>query len=495
MSLRRRTLVTSGAAAIAGPLLPRTSWADVASRTVGNNNEVTITSADIATLKSKMRGAVLQAGDAPYEEVRKNWAGSFDRHPSLILSCKGADDVITAVNFLRNHNLLTAIRAGGHSYSGQSSVERGVMIDLQPMKQLSVDPKARTARAAAGVFLGEFDRACQAHGLATTAGVVPHTGVAGLTLGGGVGRLMRMYGMTIDNVLSMDIVTADGRFLRANKDENPDLFWASLGGAGNFGIVTSFDYQLHKVGPNCNTFAYRFPDDQVRTVMKHYFEYSENAPDNLHTIGIISCGADGKLSAVISATHFGDASEAEKLAAPLAKFGKPTGGDIRTRTYVDVQQGGPNPSPHGRGNYTTGGYMNNRPEIIDPICDRYAASPFAGSSVSFFGLGGQTNRRPNDATAYAHRGALCQVSVGGAWHDPLGKGKEYGDKLIAWSRETWRGLEKYMDGGYYANQTTDQTEQNIRENYRDNYDRLVAMKTKYDPTNFFRLNANIRPKA
>ncbi|MBM3514723.1 MAG: FAD-binding oxidoreductase, partial [Alphaproteobacteria bacterium] len=262
----------------------RGASADVSAVTPAGK-EVTVTSADIAALDGKLAGDVLTAKDAPYEEARKLWNGSFDRKPALIARCQSPADVAAAVRFAREKDLLVAVRSGGHSYSGQSSVDNGMMIDMQPMKALKIDTKARIATAASGVFLGEFDRAAQAHGLATTAGTVPHTGLAGLTLGGGVGRLMRIHGMTIDNLLAVDLITAEGKQVRASATEHPDLFWGVRGGAGNFGVATSFEYKLHEVGPNVQVFSYRYAAENIRQVMKFFFEYTNNAPDHIHTSG------------------------------------------------------------------------------------------------------------------------------------------------------------------------------------------------------------------
>lgn len=492
MMMRRRSLLLSATAAAAWPI--RGAFADVSAVTPAGKN-ITVTSADMSALDGKLAGDVLKAGDAPYEQTRKNWNGSFDRKPALIARCQSTADVAAAVRFAREKDLLVAVRAGGHSYSGQSSVDDGMMIDLQPMKTLEIDTKAKRAKAAAGVFLGEFDRATQQYGLATTAGTVPHTGLAGLTLGGGVGRLMRLHGMTIDNLLAVDIVTAEGNVLHASATENADLYWGVRGGAGNFGIVTSLEYQLHPVGPNVQIFSYRYAGDEARRVLKFFFEYTNAAPDRIHTFGGVSTTADGTLIASINGTHIGPPEEAEELLMPVTKFAKPISTRLETVKYVDVQQGGPNPSPHGRGYYSTGGYTGIDPKMVDPAVDRFMNDPLPGVSVSFFALGGATARIANDATAFAHRDALFSVSVSSSWDDPRGLGQGQGEQVMSWCRETWKVLRPFGDGGYYANLTSDTSEKSVRENYRGNYDRLVALKTKYDPTNFFSMNANIRPKS
>ncbi len=493
MILRRRSLLMSAsAAAMSWPISGAS--ADVSAVTPAGKG-ITVTSADMTALDGKIAGDVITAADAPYEETRKNWNGSFDRKPALIARCHSSADVAAAVRFAREKDLLVAVRAGGHSYSGQSSVDDGMMIDLQPMKALEIDPQAKRAKAAAGVFLGEFDRASQKYGLATTAGTVPHTGLSGLTLGGGVGRLMRLHGMTIDNLMAVDIVTAEGKLLHASATENADLFWGVRGGAGNFGIVTSLEYQLHPVGPDVQIFSYRYAGDEARRVLKFFFEYTNNAPDHIHTSGGVSTTADGTLVATINGTHFGPAAEAEGLLMPVTKFAKPISSRLETVKYVDVQQGGPNPAPHGRGYYSTGGYTGIDPKMVDPAVDRFLEDPLPGVSVNFFALGGATARVANDATAFAHRDALFSVSVSSNWSDPRGVGQGLGEQVMSWCRETWKVLRPFGDGGYYANLTSDTSEKSVRENYRQNYDRLVALKTKYDPTNFFRMNANIRPKS
>jgi hypothetical protein len=482
----------TASAAAAWPI--RGASADVAGVTPAGK-ETVVTTRHLAALDDRFKGEILKSGDAPYEDVRQLWNGSFDRRPALIARCTDANDVAATVTFARERDILTAVRAGGHSYSGQSSVDDGLMIDLQPMKQLTIDPEARVATCGAGVFLGEFDRAAQAYGLATTAGTVPHTGIAGLTLGGGVGRLMRLYGMTIDNLIAAEMVTGEGKLIRASETQNPDLFWGLRGGAGNFGVVTSFQYRLHQVGPDVQTFSFRFPIEQARRVMRDFFEYTAAMPDRIHTTGSISSGADGTITANIGGTHYGTVADAEKLLAPIAKFGTAISSRMQTVKYVDVQQGGPNPSPHGMGHYSTGGYTGIDPAMVDPAVDRFLADPLPGVSVSFFALGGATGRIANETTAFAHRDALFSVSVSSNWPDPRGLGQGQGEQVMSWCRETWKILRPFGDGGYYANLTSDTSEKAVRENYRGNYDRLVALKTKYDPTNFFRQNANIRPKA
>ena len=348
MNTDRRLFVNGAILCAATALLPaRRLWAEsagsdatprgITART-GSGKSISLTASDLKDLDASLRGQLLRAGDAGYDAARRLWNPAFDYHPALIARCRGAADVVQAVQFARARDLLTAVRGGGHSLSGQSGCDSGLVIDLSAMKGIRVDPLQRRAQAAGGVLLGELDRETQGFGLATTLGNAPDTGIAGLTLGGGFGRLDRRFGLACDNLVSVDIVTADGRLLHASAQENQDLFWAVRGGGGNFGVVTTFDYQLHPLGPRVLGGNRVFPFDQARSVLTTLTEFAQDIPDEMYVA--LFLGRDSKgLSAGYEALYSGAPSDGERLLAPLQKLGKPLYDDVALKTYVAAQGG------------------------------------------------------------------------------------------------------------------------------------------------------------
>ncbi len=488
--MKRRDFVAAALGAATAACVPfeRAGGRSVTAITT-SGRDISLTAAEVGEFSASLAGPLLTPGDVGYDEARRAWNGVFDKRPALIARCQGAADVIQAVQFARTHNLLTAVRAGGHSMAGKSVCERGLMIDVSPMRGVRVDPQARTARIDAGVLLGALDHEAQKHGLATTAGVVSHTGAAGLTLGGGLGRLQRKHGLTIDNLRAVDIVTAEGQWLRASQDENADLFWGLRGGGGNFGVVTSFEYRLHRVGPTVLSVAFLYPFEQARAVLEFYIDYMREAPDDLYLgAGMIKRPGAG-VATLISGCFFGPTDTAEKLLQPLREFGKPSVERIGPIQYVDLQRRNDDNNPHGRNYYSKSGFFNDiDSRLIDALLENIRFPESRGTNLLISPFGGAVSRVAPDATAFFHRDGQFNIELSLSWSEA-----EASEKHIAWGREYWRWLAPFASRGFYVNTEMDPGERRLRANYGDNYDRLVALKNRYDPTNLFRLNANIKP--
>jgi len=464
---------------------------------------LTLKGADIRALRAAFKGPLLLAQDEDYDAVRRIWDPAFDRRPALIARCANAQDVIQAVNFARSLGLRTGIRSGGHSHSGQSQPEGGLMIDMTPINDVSVDVQKREVHAGGGTLLGAVDRATQAVGLATTLGTATDTGIAGLTLGGGIGRLMRRFGMAIDNLLSVDIVTADGKLRHASEQENPDLFWAIRGGGGNFGIVTAFRYRLHPFTSQVVDGNRIYPYGEARAIFDTVLELTERAPDELMLgVGVSNTPPGGPNPAgravAVSVTYVGDdPAAAEKLLAPLAKFGKPLVDTTTVKTYLQAQgaEGAANVLvPSEVKNWIESGYVRDVPsKLVDELLRRFDTTPASlGFSASFGQFaGGAVSRVSPEATAFWHRSARYDLVVAATWMDRA---------LDALSRDTtrevWAAVEPYSEG-YYVNLLEQEQvgEKRSWANYGGNFPRLVALKRKYDPGNLFRLNTNIKPDA
>ncbi|MBL8629780.1 MAG: FAD-binding oxidoreductase [Rhodospirillaceae bacterium] len=457
--------------------------------------DATLRDRDIQKFKSGFKGAVLQPTDADYDQARRIWNAMFEKRPALIAKCTSVDDVKTAVKFARDHNLLTAVRCGGHSISGQSVCERGLVIDLSGLRKLDLDVNAKTVRVDGGCLLGDVDKAAQSAGLASTFGVVSHTGVGGLTLGGGMGRLQRQFGLAIDNLLEVQVVTADGRLVTANKDENVDLYWGVRGGGGNFGIVTSFKFGLHDFNTPILGGTAIYPGAQAKQVLSNFFEYSATASDKLWLVAILSRNMKGDASAVISSNYMGSPSEGEPVLKAFTTFGNTIRTATSTTAYVDLQKQSDQTERHDRYHYAKSGMLGalaapQQKALIDTAVDYFMENPMPGTRTLLLLMGGAVNRVDANATAYPHRNALHSIDVGGD-----GDTREDGEKYVQWGRKYWEGIEPFTGGGFYINSMIDANERRIQGNFGPNYDRLVAVKTKYDPTNLFRLNANVKPKA
>jgi|SRR5581483_5736044 len=445
---------------------------------------------DAAVLRRAVRGEVVVAGDAAYDRARRVWNGMVDRRPAAIIYCAGADDVIASVNFARRHSLLVAVRAGGHNIGGASVCDGGLVIDVSRMKRIEVDPVKRTARAQAGLNLGEFDAATQAHGLATTMGINSDTGIAGLTLGGGFGKLGRKHGLSCDNLVSAEIVTADGQLLQISATEYPDLFWAVRGGGGNFGIVTSFEYRLFPVGPILLAGSLVYPYNRAREAMRFYNAFAKNAPDELSLDAALATMPSGERVFGVSVCYAGPIDEGDRIVKPLRAYGAPIEDQIAPRPYLEIQAAGDALFPRGRRYYWKAQFLRELSDAaIDTLLAVYLTAP-AESLLVLQQVGGAIARAPVKATPYANRDALFDCFPVSIWDDPSEDAARTG-----WAREAWGAIRPFSTGGVYANNLGEEGTERIEAAFGENYARLLALKSKYDPDNFFRLNQNIKPTA
>ena len=443
----------------------------------------------IEEFKSSLRGLVLQPGDETYDDVRQVWNRLIDRRPAILARCAGVSDIINCVDFARANHLLVSVRGGGHNIAGSGVCDGGLMIDLSLMKSVRVDPARRTARAEPGLNWGEFDHETQAFGLATTGGVVSMTGIAGLTLGGGIGWIMGKCGLTCDNLLSCDIVTADGKLIRASAEENPDLLWGLRGGGGNFGIVTSFEYQLHPVGPTVLGGAIVHPFSQAKELLKFYREYIQTTPDELTTtVGIIT-SPEGDPVISISVCYAGPIEKGEQVLGPLREFGHPLVDQIGPMPYMQVQsardaKNAPGPRHYWKDNFLTG----ISDAAIDVIVEWFSAVPSKQTAVILVSMRGAVGRVPRDETAFYHRDMAYELIILSAWNGPSDS-----EKNIRWTDDFLEAFGAELPPAVYVNDLGDEGETRIRDAYGGNYKRLAALKNKFDPSNFFRVNQNIKP--
>jgi FAD/FMN-containing dehydrogenase len=447
--------------------------------------------ATVADFAAGLRGPLLRPGDDGYDAARQVWNGMIDRRPALIARCAGPADVIAAVRFARTHGLLLAVRGGGHNITGNAVCEGGLMIDLSPMKSVRVDPQGRTARAEVGLTWGEYNRETQAFGLASTGGVVSTTGIAGLTLGGGLGWLMGKHGLSCDNLLSADIVTADGELLTASAERNPDLFWGLRGGGGNFGVVTSFEYRLHPVVPVLAGMVVH-PMSEAKAVLRFYGDFCRSCPDEMIAAAALMTSHDGDPVAVIIAGYIGDLASGEAAVAPLRQFGAPLADTIAPTSYVTLNTLFDAAVPYGGvQRYWKSSFLKDLgDEVLDIMVARSAKFLSPMSMVLFFHMHGAATRVGRDATAFGLRSDVWDYDVISQWTDPAESAGH-----IQWTRDFWNAVEPFASGDVYVNHLDAEEATRIREAYRHGYDRLVALKNKYDPTNLFRLNQNIKPTA
>jgi FAD/FMN-containing dehydrogenase len=450
-------------------------------------------------LGAGFRGPALRPGDPEYDAARRIWNGAIDKHPGLIARCTGVADVLTAVRAAREHRLLTAVRGGGHNVAGTATCDGGLVIDLSPMKGVRVDPVRRRAWAEAGLLWGEFDRETQVFGLAAPGGIVTHTGVAGLTLGGGIGWLMRTHGLTCDNLLSVDLVTADGRLLMVSEEEHPDLFWGIRGGGGNFGIATSFEFQLHPVGPAVLAGVVLHPAEQAREVLRFYRDFADTAPDELTTIVTLRYAPrlpfiperlHGAPVVSIGVCYAGPVAEGERVLAALRAFGPPAVDLIRPTQYTAHQGMFDATVPHGLYYYWKSHdlpYLSDR--AIDVMIDQAWSACSRLSYAILFQLGGAVSRLGDDATAYGGRRARYTLNINGVAAAAAAFAAEG-----QWTRRFWEAIRPFSTGGVYMNFLGNEGEERVKAAYGpEKYSRLVRLKKTYDPDNFFRLNQNIKP--
>jgi FAD/FMN-containing dehydrogenase len=447
------------------------------------------TVSSVEQFRQSFRGDLTVPGDAIYDEARRVWNGAIDKRPALISYCTDTNDVVQAVTFARSCSYLMAVRSGGHNVAGLSVCDDGIVIDLSRMKRIEVDPVRRVARAEAGLSLGEFDTATQAYGLATTMGVNSDTGIAGLTLGGGFGKLGRKHGLTCDNLIAAEIVTADGTPLRACASDHPDLFWGLRGGGGNFGIVTAFEYTLHPVGPALLVGSVLHRYDQAREAIRFYDEFSGNASDEVSVDAALVTMPSGERFFSVSACYAGSPKSGEVALAPLMAFGSPVESRLAAIPYLQIQSNGDSIFPRGRRYYWKAQFLREISDAaIDALLDGYARAPSIPSLLVFQQVGGAIARVSRSESPYVNRDALYDCFPIAIWDDPAAD-----DANIQWARSLWNAVRPYSTGGVYANNLGDEGEDRVRDAYGENYARLVALKNKYDPANLFRLNQNIRP--
>jgi FAD/FMN-containing dehydrogenase len=446
----------------------------------------------VSELATGFSGQILQPTDAGYEETRKVHNGLVDKRPVLIVRCRGVADVVDAVNFARRLDLEVAVRGGGHNVAGRATVDGGLMIDLAPMKGVHVDPHTRTARAQGGVTWAELNRETQLHGLAVTGGVVSTTGIAGLTLGGGLGWLMGKYGLALDNLRSVELVTADGKALRASKDEEPDLFWALRGGGGNFGVATSFEFQLHPVGPIVTGGLVAHPFERARDVLRFFRDFTASLPDEMTVFGGLLHAPDGsgaKLAAMVTG-HCGPLGAGETATQPLKQFGPPVMDAIGPMPYCQLNGMLDAGFPKGALNYWKSSFLARlSDEAIDTMIDCFARCPTPMGALLLEHFHGAATRIGVSDTAFPHRADGFNLLVLSQWLEPSDT-----ERCIEWARKTYAAMEPFMAPGRYVNYLgDDEAGDSVATAYGPNYRRLRDIKAKYDPGNFFHVNQNIRP--
>lgn len=452
----------------------------------------------LEVLGSKLLGSIIRADDENYDDARQLWNGIFDKRPSVIVRCEGETDVIDAVLFARNHNLKVAIRGGAHNVAGLASYDAGYVIDLSQMRAVHVDPQARMARVEAGAQLGDIDRETQTFGLVVPTGVVSETGIAGLTLSGGLGWLRRKWGMTCDNLLSVNVVTAEGKLVTANKTQNEDLFWALHGGGGNFGVVTSFEFELHPLGPEVMFCFVMYPAD--RDIMLRFGEHARNEPDDLGMLAFTGKVAEDdnfpkewwhKHFFVVAACYAGSPDEGERIIQPLRELGTQIVDFSGRMAFVDVQRFLDAEYPKGRHYYWKSLYlMELANETVDTLLELNAKAPSHHSTIDIWTMGGALSRIGTDDSPLSPREAPFMVGVEANWDDP-----QDNDRNIAWVRECIDGLTPYSAPGIYLNFPgfLEEADELVQKAYGSNLNRLAEVKKKFDPHNFFSLNQNIRP--
>lgn len=450
--------------------------------------EATVSDSAISGLGSSLRGRIIRPADGDYDEARRVWNGMIDRRPALIVRPAVAADVVAAVNFARDNALIVSVRSGGHNVAGNSVCDGGMAIDFSEMKAISVDPQARTATAEPGVKWGEFDAGTQAHGLATTGGTNTDTGIGGLTTGGGIGWLGGKYGLALDNLLSADVVTADGRLIRVSAEENQDLFWAVRGGGGNFGIVTSFTYRLHSVGPLLAGLL-AHPAAEAKKVLTFYKEWERGMPDELRCYPALLTNPEAGPVVAVAVCYNGPMEKGEQVLAPLRTFGPPVMDVIGPMPYTAVQAMLDDAFPPGNNYYVRGPMVREiSDELIDVLVDQFAQATSPLSALVLQQLGGAMAR---GETAFPHRAASYNLVIAGGW-EPTDDSARH----IAWVRGVSDAVAPYTTGASYVNELGQEAEEGadqIKAAYGASYDRLASIKAKYDPQNLFRHNQNIKP--
>lgn len=450
----------------------------------------------LESFSERIRGEVLQLGEEGYDEARELWNAMIDRKPAIIARCRGAADVMVAVDLAREQDLLLAVKGGGHNVAGNAVCDDGLMIDLSPMKTVRVNPNATTVRVEPGVRMADLDHETHAFNLVTPGGVDSKTGISGLTLGGGFGWLCRKYGLSIDNLRSVDIVTADGQLRHASETENPDLFWGVRGGGGNFGVVTSFEFDCHELDEVLAGLII-YPVEDASAVLRHWRNFIADAPDDLSVWTVFLTAPEesflpeeyyGKKVVAVVPVYAGEVTEGEAVIAPLRSFGDPLADTVERWSFVEWQQAFDENYPKGDRYYWKSHNFNAPPDDVFDVMAEYGRTlPTPEARVSVTHLGGAVSRVGLGETAYPHRDSEFLINITTRWRDPV-----QDDECIAWTREYFADLSEYATGGTYVNLISER-EGEEEMAYRENYDRLVELKNKYDPENRFRMNQNIEP--
>jgi FAD/FMN-containing dehydrogenase len=453
------------------------------------------TETELAAALDGFAGEALQAGDEGYDAARRIHNGLIDRHPALIARCRGTADVVAAVNLARERGLELSVRGGGHNVSGRAVTDGGLMVELSLMRGIHVDPAQRTARAQGGVTWAELNRETQLHGLAVTGGVVSTTGIAGLTLGGGVGWTMAKFGLAVDNLLSAEVVTADGAVLTASESQNADLFWALRGGGGNLGVVTSFEYRLHPVGPMVTGGMVVHPFDAAEELLRFFRDFSAGMSDDLVIFaGLVHApdGSGANLAGLVIG-HIGTPEQARRELEPVLAFGSPVDVQVAPMPYTVLNCLIDDSFPTGALNYWKSSFLNELSDAaIATMVSGFASCPSPMTIMVLEPFHGEVTRIPVDATAVPHREQSYNLVIAGVWMDPAET-----DQNVIWVRDTFTAMEPYRSNRRYVNYLPDDEvgEDPVRAAYGPNYDRLAKLKATYDPANLFRMNQNIKPEA
>ena len=461
---------------------------------------ITLGSDAIESLRQALRGDVCLAQEAGYDEARTIWNAMIDRHPGAVVRCRGASDIMRAVQFAGEHGLLLAVRGGGHNIAGNAVCEGGLLVDLSPMRSIRIDPARRTARVEPGVTLGEFDKEAQSFGLATPLGINSTTGVAGLTLGGGFGWLSRKFGLAADNLISADVVTAEGKLVQANATENSDLFWALRGGGGNFGVVSSFEFRLHSVGPMVLSGLIVHPLAQAKELLASYRQLASRAPDELTVwvvlrkappLPFLPAEVHGKEILIFAVCYTGDEDDGKRALAPLRALGEPIADVIGMQPYVAWQIAfDPLLTPGAYNYWKSHNFMELSNGLLSTLTSYAARLPTQDCEIFIGQLGGATSRVGVDSTAYPHRNANFVMNVHTRWREPVDE-----QRSIEWTRKLFAEAAPHATGGVYVNFMPEDETDRVSSAYGTNYARLAALKAKYDPDNLFRLNQNVPPSA
>ncbi|MGE0702107.1 MAG: FAD-binding oxidoreductase [Hyphomicrobiaceae bacterium] len=465
-----------------------------------NGGQTSIGAPVTEALAGQLRGTMLTAAEPGYDEARTIWNAMIDRRPGLIVRCAGASDVLSAVRFAREQNLLVAVRGGGHNIAGNAVCDGGLQIDLSPMKSVRVDAAARRAWVEPGAILADVDKETQAFGLAVPTGINSTTGIAGLTLGGGFGWLTRKFGLTLDNLLSADVVTADGELVRASLSKNPDLFWAIRGGGGNFGVVTAFEFQLHEVGPQMLSGLVVHPFDNAASVLKQYREALDGAPDELTCWAVMRQAPPlpflpsewhGKEILVLAMCWCGDLAEGEKATATLRSIGKPIADVVAPMPLTAWQQAfDPLLMPGARNYWKSHDFAELSDTTISILLDAIRRLPGPECEIFIGHVGGAAGRIATDATAFPQRSSHYVMNVHARWRE-----KQMDEACIGWARALFEATRPHAVGTAYINFMPSDESQRVEAAYGSNYGRLAEMKVRYDPMNLFRMNQNVQPTA